>query len=184
MSLRNPIRAEDFDELLCWLDPERDRAGERYEHIRHTLIKIFVLRHCEDAEALADTTIDRVLKKIPTLRKTYVGDPALYFYGVAKNIVRENARQSERKIDIDHLSLLNRGIFEDDRTEVLITLLEEWLATLTDRERNLLLNYYAHDGIARIRKRQKLGKEWNLSSAALRQRVHRLKADFLKWMME
>jgi DNA-directed RNA polymerase specialized sigma24 family protein len=187
--LRDQIKQEDFDELLCWLDRDRDLAGKKYESIRQSLIKIFVWQGCTDGEELADETINRVLKKISPVKKSYVGDPALYFYGVARKILLETKRRPEREVEIDHaLSLSDLSNLEDslekDRTESLENLLDEWLNTLTKRERDLLLNYYVDEGIARIRNRKKLGKAWKLSSAALRQRVHRLKVDFERWMRQ
>jgi hypothetical protein len=185
--LRDHIKQEDFDKLLCWLNPDRDLAGKKYESIRQSLITIFVWHGCNDGEDLADETINRVLKKISPVKEFYVGDPALYFYGVAKKVLLETKRRADREVEIEHarnlsdLSYLEDSL-EKDRTEALEALLDEWLKTLTHRERDLLLNYYADEGIARIRNRKKLGKAWKLSSAALRQRVHRLKVDFERWM--
>ena len=46
-----------FEQLLDWLDADRDVAGQRYEEIRRRLIKIFVCRGCIVPEELADRTI-------------------------------------------------------------------------------------------------------------------------------
>ncbi|HEY7785163.1 MAG TPA: hypothetical protein VIB00_10575, partial [Pyrinomonadaceae bacterium] len=54
------LTQESFDALLHWLDPQRDRAGLRYEEIRRSLIKIFACRGCAEPEDLADETINRV----------------------------------------------------------------------------------------------------------------------------
>ena len=53
-----------FDELLEWLDPDREKAGRRYEAIRAGLIRMYVARGVSDAEYYADETIDRVARKI------------------------------------------------------------------------------------------------------------------------
>ncbi len=53
-----------LDSLLAWLDPDRDRAGAKYEAIRTRLIKVFVCRGCPEAEDLADETINRVASKL------------------------------------------------------------------------------------------------------------------------
>ena len=65
-----------FDALLEWLDPDREKAGQRYEVIRTGLIRIFVSNGLSDAEYYADEAIDRVIKRLPEFRETYVGDPA------------------------------------------------------------------------------------------------------------
>ena len=54
------LSQEAFDRLLAWLDPDRDRAGERYEEIRRKLIGIFLRRGCSTAEDLTDEAINRV----------------------------------------------------------------------------------------------------------------------------
>jgi hypothetical protein len=82
-----------FDSLLAWLDPERERAGEKYEVIRARLIKVFAYRGCHTPEELADETINRVTRKIDTVAESYDGDPALYFYGVAQMIHLEYLRR-------------------------------------------------------------------------------------------
>ncbi len=74
---------EAFDQLLAWLNSDREQAGKKYEEIRKRLITIFTCRGCLIPEDLTDETIDRVVMKIPDLAGSYVGDPALYFYGVA-----------------------------------------------------------------------------------------------------
>jgi hypothetical protein len=84
-----PLNQREFDKLLGWLDSDRDLAGEKYEAIRRGLIKMFVRRGCPTAEELADETIDKVCQKLVEIADNYIGDPALFFYGVAKNIYRE-----------------------------------------------------------------------------------------------
>ena len=86
---KDPPSKEAFEKLLRWLNSDRDVAGEKYEKIRRRLIHIFSCRSCPDSEDIADQTINVVASKIDWLIENYKGDPALYFYGVAKNIYRE-----------------------------------------------------------------------------------------------
>ncbi len=88
---------KDFDALLSWLDPDRERAGEKYETIRQGLIKMFSWKRASDPEGLADETINRVTRKVAAIREGYVGDPRLYFYGVAKRVLLEEVRRSSRR---------------------------------------------------------------------------------------
>src|SRR5688572_30059740 len=83
---------EAFDSLLNWLDTDRERSAQKYETIRLRLIKIFSCRGCLEAEDLADEAINRVMSKVEELAKTYEGDPALYFYGVAYKLYMEYSR--------------------------------------------------------------------------------------------
>src|SRR5438105_3823358 len=85
----------DFDSLLDWLDSSREKAGEKYEMIRGGLIDIFHYRGCTGPEDLADVTINRVAKKVHKIRNSYAGDPARYFYGVAKKVYLEYLKQKQ-----------------------------------------------------------------------------------------
>jgi hypothetical protein len=40
------LTQELFDTLLGWLDPDRERAGDKYETVRIRLIKVFTCRGC------------------------------------------------------------------------------------------------------------------------------------------
>src|SRR5437588_11238646 len=85
---------DDFDALLTWLHPDDERqAGEKYEEIRRRIIQILARRGCRVAEELADETITRVCKKVKEITRTYEGDPALYFYGVANKVYLESLKK-------------------------------------------------------------------------------------------
>ena len=87
------LTREALDRLLHWLDRDRDRAGQRYEQIRSGLIEVFLCRGAVDQEELADETINRVAGKVQEIADNYVGDPTLYFYGVAKMVYLEYSRR-------------------------------------------------------------------------------------------
>ena len=70
---------EPFDALLRWLIPTAKKAGHHYEVIRTGLIRMFISNGLSDAEHYGDDTIDRVIKRLPEIKDTYVGDPAKYF---------------------------------------------------------------------------------------------------------
>lgn len=53
-----------FEQLLAWLDEDRELAGKKYEEIRFRLINLFIARGCRISEELADKTIDRVARKV------------------------------------------------------------------------------------------------------------------------
>ncbi len=93
MTKKQKLTQDEFDNLLSWLDADRECAGKKYESIRHSLIKIFSWRGCAEAEDLADETINRVGRKAKSLASTYTGDPALYFFGVAKKLLLEYNRR-------------------------------------------------------------------------------------------
>jgi hypothetical protein len=86
MRKNQPLTQESFDGLLAWLHPDREQAGEMYESIRCNLIKFFSARGFGNPEELADETIDRVARKVDEIVASYSGDPATYFFAVARNL--------------------------------------------------------------------------------------------------
>ena len=83
------VNAAAFERFLCWLGPDPESAGRKYELIRGRLIMMFRARRCVFAEDLADTTFERVARKLTGLTIEFTGDPARYFYGVAKKVFLE-----------------------------------------------------------------------------------------------
>src|SRR5689334_16216090 len=89
MSKRRPPSQEAFEKLLAWLDPDRDKAAEKYHRIHLRLVRILAAKGCAVAEDLADETFNVVASKGDEFFKTYDGDPALYCYAVARKLYLE-----------------------------------------------------------------------------------------------
>jgi DNA-directed RNA polymerase specialized sigma24 family protein len=155
---------------LAWLNPSREAAGQKYEVIRARLIKIFVNRGCADAEGLADLTINRVITRLPTIRESYVGDPAYYFCGVARNIYLESMRRKE--VATDFFPTVART---ETALDSLRECLRECLEILPSDQRELVLEYYLNQKRAKIEHRKCLAEELGLTSNALRLRAHRIR---------
>src|SRR5436305_4940480 len=62
--MASALTAEAFTKLLARLDAERERAGEKYEDLRRTLIKFFEWRNAPFPEEHADETLNRVARKL------------------------------------------------------------------------------------------------------------------------
>lgn len=174
---KNPVTQEKFDALLNWLDLNREAAGEKYEKIRRRLIGVFRGRGCGEAEELADETINRVTLKLPQVVENYVGEPVLYFYGVANNIHHEWLHRQKREKKVQ--------LFNDNRTieneteverETEYECLETCLETLPAAQRRLVVEYYRYEKIAKIEYRRKLAEESKISLNALQIKMHRLRA--------
>lgn len=154
-----------FEKLLLWLDPNRDRAGEKYEKIRSRLITIFSCRGGYEAEDLADSTINVVCSKIDGLIKNYIGDPALYFYGVAKKIYLENEKQKHRK----HLPPPAPDLSDlEQRCQCLEQCMKQHLSR---EECDLIMKYQEKEKREKIRARKQMAAELGISINALRLRV-------------
>lgn len=161
------ISQESFDGLLAWLDQNRERAGEKYEAIRSRLIKIFACRGCGEADALADETIDRVIRKVASLTGAYTGDPALYFYGVANKVYLEYLRRPAPRPPV---------LPEPAADEQEYACLESCIERLPPAHRELILQYYQDCGRAKITRRTGLAQKLGVAPNALRIRAYRLRA--------
>ena len=170
---------EPFDALLEWLDPDRDKAGQRYEVIRAGLIRIFVARGLSDAEHYTDEAIDRVIKKLPEIRAGYIGDPARYFHGVARNIVLESGRRREVATDV----LPQRVVPEPPRTDT-SECLSKCLELLPRDKQELILDYHLYHGREKVVHHQQMASELSISEGALRTRAHHLRVNLEKCVNE
>jgi DNA-directed RNA polymerase specialized sigma24 family protein len=162
-----------LDRLLLWLDHDRDRAGHRYEQIRSGLIKVFLCRGAVDPEELADETINRVARKVQEIAESYVGDPALYFYGVAKMVYLEYSR---RKPIAPQAPPPNAEEEADLRYERL----EQCMQKLSAKNRDLILAYYEHESGSKTDCRKELADRMGITANALWIRAHRIKKDLQK----
>ena len=170
------LTQEAFDALLDWLDDDRERAAAKYETIRLTLIKIFTCRRCFEAEELADETINRVTIKIYEVVQDYHGDPALYFYGIAKNVLREYNRKLRRVIELDDANEMPAAIADVDTDEdAQYDCLEKCLEHLSVNDRQLVIDYYQQEKQAKIDHRKRLAAQLGIAVNALRIRAHRIR---------
>lgn len=164
----------DFDSLLNWLDPNREKAGEKYEMIRGGLIDIFHYRGCTGPEELADITINRVAKKVHEIRSDYTGNPARYFYGVAKKVYLEYLKQRQP------LELMALTAARADDVEYQYACLDKCMEKLTPDNRDMILQYYSEKKQAKIDSRKALRDSLHLKASALRVRIHRIRENLEK----
>ena len=180
------LTQESLDDLLQWLDRDRDCAGQKYEQIRRALIKIFAARGCTDAEDLADETLTRVAGKAKAMAAIYKGDPALFFFGVAKNVHHEYSRSLDfrlhRSADESAIQLqgsaLNATAHESEveaRQEARLKCMMKCLQSLPDGQRELVTHYYEKEKGAKIENRKALAERYGLTINALRLKAHRLR---------
>jgi DNA-directed RNA polymerase specialized sigma24 family protein len=156
-----------FDQLLSWLDPDQEMAGNKYEVIRQKLIRFFTSKRCNFAEDLADETFDRVARKLSQIKQYYVGNPLNYIFGVAKKVNLEHIRSVPvRKQPFLHAA--------DEEIEELFKRLEGCIGQLPHKDRELILSYYQGDGRSKIDHRKTLAEELGIPLGALRLRVHRI----------
>lgn len=168
------LTREALDRLLAWLDPDREEAGLRYEAIRARLIKVFTCRGCLEAEELADETINRVTSKLCDVADGYQGDPALFFYGVARWVYQEyiNSRRVKQAAPMPETLAAPPPAGHEPEFECL----ESCMQTLPSSQRDVVLRYYQEDKRAKIDGRKRLAEELGMSLNALRIHAYRIRA--------
>lgn len=163
------ITQEQWDSLLNWLSDDPELAGEKYETIRGGLVRFFVSKGFNDAEDLADETINRVIIRLPDIRDTYEGDPSRYFHGVARFVMLERLRIREVTVEVSAIWVEPRPTSEDQEC------LEKCLRVLPDSKRDLILDYYLYEGHDKIEHHKQMAAEREITEGALRVRVHHIK---------
>lgn len=166
-------KSEDaFEQFLISCEPEVSSANERHARLRHKLIKFFEWRRCGDTELLADETISRAVANL------YDGEsitrPPSYLLGIAQNVYKEYVRKQRRLIqtyeEATRLSLIEEQSSRnaDTFTECAGLCLKE----LSQAKRRLLERYYSDDC-----DREELARSENLTLAALRIKIYRVKTE-------
>lgn len=165
------ITTDQFEALLDWLDTDRERAGLKYNVIHSGLIRIFVSKGFSDAEDLADEVVNRVGGRLPEIQKDYEGEPARYFHGVARNIIRETYRRKELALEVTAVTEFEDPIISTERE-----CLNSCLQVLTAERRDLILDYYLYDGHDKIEHHKRMARNLGITEGALRGRAHQIKS--------
>lgn len=174
------LTQEDFDRLLAWLDPDRDRAGEKYQEIQERLMRRFRQLGCDEPEHLANLTIDRVAKKLPEIIETYRNVPEPYFFSVAHYVHLEYLKKPVA-VPLPHTDLPHPDApriltaFDDD--ELLDSCLSRCMLHLTERSREMISRYYRGERQMKIRLRKELAEEMGVKPSNLRLKAQRVRAE-------
>jgi DNA-directed RNA polymerase specialized sigma24 family protein len=168
------LTQEAFDQFLCLLDLDRDRAGESYETLRRNLIHLFIWRGCRDPETDADETINRVIRKIDEGEE--VRDVIAYAHGVARRLLLEIFKKQEREqIGIDELPPLTAQPERQDDDENGVLCLRRCLNRLPEESRQLIVLYYQGEKSVKIENRKRLAESLRITLNALRYRAFDLR---------
>ena len=177
MSRQRLITQDQFDKTLAWLDRDRETAAEKYETIRKSLIRILAWRGCRDAEELADEAVNLVILKIDELTTSYEGDPALYFYGVARRLFAEYKRRQKLRAPLPEIAIDERELKAQlERRELIFECLSTCLRKLAPNDGELIIEYYSGEKHIKIDNRRGLAGRVGISTNTLRVKVHRIRA--------
>jgi DNA-directed RNA polymerase specialized sigma24 family protein len=177
-----------FSRLLAQLDPDRERAAEKYEEIRRKLMKFFKWRGCLQFEEYADKTIDRVARKIVEGAELQASNPPALFYGVAVNLLKEHWREvaSRGETFAGHSEALNPS---DDpeyireqaenlqEEESRLACLRSCLGELSSESVSLIKQYYSEGDVLDKEQRKQIARRLNLTATALRSRAFRIRGE-------
>jgi RNA polymerase sigma factor (sigma-70 family) len=170
---------EEFNQMLDWLDPDPDRASVKFLEIGTRVTKILVRRQCYAAEELWDETANRVCRRVKEVAPTYVGDPALYFYAVARLVHMEWMQEEKWKRE----RLDNRPPeppAPDDDDERIHDCLDGCLKKLSADDYKMILKYYEKETRAKIEQRKEMAEELGITLNSLRTRIHRINGHLQK----
>ena len=171
---------DSFEALLSWLDPsDREAAGRAYETIRTGLIRTLIARGFNNAEDLADETISRVTNRLSDIQDDYQGAPAKYFYGVLRNLIRE--QRVVKEVVVAELPI---RLIKEEKTSQAYDCLIRCLRELPEEKSELVLDYYAYEGRDKIESHIKLAAELGISENALRIRVFYIRQNLEKCVRE
>jgi len=160
------LTQEQFDRFLARLDSDRERAGEKYEALRHKLITFFRYRDCPNDESLADETIDRVVRK---QGEEDIQELAPYTLAVARRVASEAWKREK--------ALPSRPPAPQDPPdwERQLELLSGCLNLISEKERVWILDYYQHDKSRKIADKRRIAARLGIEPAALRVRAYRIR---------
>lgn len=180
------LNREAFANMLARLDADEERAAEKYSKICERLAKFFECRGCASPSDLTDETVNRVARRLHEGEEIRADEPMLYFYGVARNVLRERVYRSGAKfLSLDDL-LPSQHPCEDPHRlldefnarrgrERLLECLSRCLDELPAQSRELLLEYYSDEKQARIEWRKQMADSLGITVNALKIRVFRIR---------
>src|SRR6266478_4173464 len=170
------LTADKFAKLLARLDPDRERAGERYEDLRRTLTRFFEWRNAPFPEEQTDEVFNRIARKL--FEGVEIRNIGSYCYEVARLVCLEALKgRDSKRASLDHshdVAVVDRAD-EARENEIRLACLEDCLDSLTIKNRELIVAYYQDNKRDRIERRKSLAASFGLQREALANRAQRLR---------
>ena len=178
-----------FESLLRRLRADDPLPEQAYERLRFRLITYLRVRIPSEAEAeaLADTALDRLARRIH--EGTIVEGVPQYVLGIARLLVKEAearlAMERKRSAAFVYEHVLAtaappRAPGDANADESAMRALATCLRGLRNDARDLVLSYYGGDGLTRIATRHQLATSLGLEPNALRNRALRVRTRLYK----
>jgi DNA-directed RNA polymerase specialized sigma24 family protein len=169
------LTKEAFDRLLASLDADREQAAQKYERVRHKMIKYFEWRGASFPDREADETINRVARKVEEGEK--IQNFNAYFYRVAWLVFAESlkAREREEAARREASAFVQTEADDDSDAAERRACLDRCLRRLPDENRDLIMEYYQDERGGKIERRKRLASRLGIPLNALRIRAHRIR---------
>jgi RNA polymerase sigma factor (sigma-70 family) len=169
------LTEESFARFLAHLDLDRDRAGEKYEALRITLVKFFDWRGSHFPEDCVDETFNRVARKIDLGEA--IRDITTYCHGVARLIFLETLKRPDtRKVSLDELTEIGAPSPVLAEPSLQRQCFEQCLSQLPPESCQLILEYYKDEKRDKIDSRVSLAERLGIPLNALRSRAQRVRS--------
>ncbi len=171
------LTADAFTKLLDRLDADRERAGEKYEDLRRTLIRFFEWRGAPFPEEHTDEAFNRVARKLD--EGVNIKNIGGYCYEVARLVFLETLKAHDSKrapleaIYFD--SAVADTTDEAVEKELRLVCLDDCLRVLPAESRELIVEYYQDEKRNRIDRRKILADRLGLRRDALANRAQRVR---------
>ena len=170
------LTAESFARLLERLDADGERAGEKYEALRHRLIKFFEWRGAPFPEDHTDDCFNRVARKLAG--QIEIHNINAYCYEVARLVCLEARKGKDSRRESWDPNLHKPDAVspsdEPDR-ELLLGCLDDCLDRLPAESRAVIVEYYQDQNRDQIERRRALAAALGLRREALANRAQRLR---------
>jgi len=169
------LTPETFRKLLEKLDPDQERAGQRYEELRRALMRFFEWRNAPFPDEHTDEALDRVAHKLD--EGVDIQNLGSYCYEVARLVLLESFKGADAKrrpLTVHDLRHQSTPAADDDLHERRLSCLEGCLRALPPASRELILDYHHAAGGA-LRRRKMLAERLGLRRDALANRAQRVR---------
>ncbi len=158
------------EQLLAVLDPDPVRAEQKCRMLWQKMVFYFRKRGAASPEDLAQEVFARAKGRISQGQAVYAAEPASYFFGIAKNVLREEWKQSKAH----HVPLPEDAEERIGSTQAMEqlerrVLLDNCLQRLEPEDR-VFMKMYIHEGPVRT------GMASGMTANAASIRFHRLTA--------
>jgi RNA polymerase sigma factor (sigma-70 family) len=171
------LTSQAFIKLLARLGDDEEQAAQKYEDLRHTLIRSFEWRGAPFPEEHADETFNRLARKLDEgVEIRNIND---YTYTVARLVWLEAIKGADkRRAPLDEIQ--NEPVAIDTIREVAekehsLDCLDDCLDALPGESRDLIMEYYVDEKRGRINRRRDLARRLGLRRDALANRAQRLR---------